>query len=137
MKDTRIERIADGLWALDDAHQGSLYLIEGNERALLIDAGMGAEPLLPVLRTLTDKPIALALTHAHVDHMERADEFETVYLHRGDLYAWPGRLSLLFRMGQILFRVPRRRISSISFTACLRATFTMSRASASGCTTSG
>ena len=35
------------------------------------------------------------------------------------------------------FRVPRRRISSISFTACLRATFTMSRASASGCTTSG
>ena len=68
MKETRIERIADGLWALDDAHQGSLYLIEGNERALLIDAGMGAEPLLPVLRTLTDKPIVLALTHAHVDH---------------------------------------------------------------------
>ena len=87
MKNTRIERIADGLWALDEAHQGSMYLIEGDERALLIDTGMDAKPLLPVLRTLTDKPIILALTHAHVDHMERADEFETVYLHRDDLYA--------------------------------------------------
>ena len=112
----RTEPIADGLWAIDDENQDSMYLIEGRDRALLIDTGMGRSPLLPLLRTLTDKPIDLALTHAHVDHMEHADEFETVYLHRADAAAWPGRLSLLFRAGQMLFHVPRRRLRASRFT---------------------
>lgn len=116
MNGYRVERLDDGLWAIDDERQDSLYLVEGTERALLIDTGMGRESPLPVLRTLTDKPIDLALTHAHVDHMEHAEAFETIYLHRADAAAWPGRLSLLFRMGQRLFRVPRRRLSASRFT---------------------
>lgn len=112
----RVEALGDGLWGIDDEQQDSAYLIEGRDRALLIDTGMGKNALTPVLRTLTDKPIDLALTHAHVDHMEHADEFKTIYLHCADVAAWRGKLSVLFRMGQHLFRVPRRRLSASRFT---------------------
>lgn len=69
----RVEQRGDGLWALDDERQASMDLVEGTECALLIDTGMCRESPLPVLRMQTDKPIDLALTHAHVDHMEHAD----------------------------------------------------------------
>lgn len=39
MNDYRVERIGQGMWAIDDESEDSLYLIEGTERALLIDTG--------------------------------------------------------------------------------------------------
>ncbi len=44
------------------------YLVQGEERALLIDNGFGNEDIRPFLQTLTDLPIMAVNTHAHPDH---------------------------------------------------------------------
>ena len=81
----RVEELQKGLWAIDDEKNDSMYLIEGSQKALLIDTCMVDGPLAPLLRQLTDKPVELALTHAHIDHMYHAPEFATVYLHQADI----------------------------------------------------
>lgn len=45
------------------------YLLLGEERALLIDAGNGIANLRALCRELTDLPIQLVNTHCHIDHV--------------------------------------------------------------------
>ena len=109
-KDYTIQELQLGLFAIDDAKGDSMYLIVGGEKALLIDTCMMEGDLLPMLKTLTDKPIELALTHAHIDHMYHAGEFRTVYLHRRDIAAWrKGLLRLMIVFGFSMFHMPRKR----------------------------
>ena len=63
-----IEKIDEGLWAIDDKMGCSMYLVEGRNKALLVDTGVQEGKILPMLKSLTDKPISLALTHAHIVH---------------------------------------------------------------------
>lgn len=105
----RIEPVADGVYHIDDAHAQSFYLIEGGERALVIDTGMEARALIPLLRTLTEKPFVLALTHAHPDHMYHADEFETVCLGRADIAAWKGTLRLVTDVLVGMRKLPKKK----------------------------
>lgn len=51
------------------------YLLLGQQRALLIDAGLGVSPLRPVVEALTDLPVTAVLTHAHWDHIGGFGEF--------------------------------------------------------------
>lgn len=62
----KAEKISNGFWRIVDPKQCCIYLIEGEDRALVIDTGMSEEPLLPFIKMLTDKPIDLLLTHAHM-----------------------------------------------------------------------
>jgi len=105
----RIESIAQGVWHIDDAHAQSFYLIEGEKRALVIDTGMEARPLAPVLRTLTERPLVLALTHAHPDHMYHADEFQTVCLGKADIQAWKGPLKLATDVLVGMRKLPKKK----------------------------
>jgi glyoxylase-like metal-dependent hydrolase (beta-lactamase superfamily II) len=84
----RVEELQKGLWAIDDEKDDSMYLVEGTQKSLLIDTCMVDGPLTLLLRQLTSKPVELALTHAHIDHMYHAPEFETVYLHQADIDDW-------------------------------------------------
>ena len=45
----------------------SLYLVEGDDRALLIDAGTRIPELDKIVAKITSKPVTMMLTHAHVD----------------------------------------------------------------------
>jgi glyoxylase-like metal-dependent hydrolase (beta-lactamase superfamily II) len=115
-KDYEIEELAPGLFAIDDSKDDSMYLIEGGEKALLIDTGMVRGNIMPLLSSLTSKPIELALTHAHGDHMYHAEEFKTVYLHEADIGAWMPTLSLVTHAGELMFGVPMKRYNIKSFT---------------------
>jgi len=76
-----IVKIRPRVWRLWDTEKDSFYLVEGDSRAALIDTGITpGEKILPILRSLTDKPIELILTHAHIDHFHHMDEFSTVYM---------------------------------------------------------
>ena len=55
------------------------YLIEGEERALLIDGLTGVGSLRAFVRELTELPVTAALTHAHMDHSGIAWESDSVY----------------------------------------------------------
>ncbi|MDO4489349.1 MAG: MBL fold metallo-hydrolase [Eubacteriales bacterium] len=45
------------------------YLIEGTDRALLFDSGMGIGDIRSVVSSLTDKPVTLVNSHSHFDHV--------------------------------------------------------------------
>lgn len=60
-----------------------MYLLIGNERALLIDSGYGKCDLKKIVARLTDKPVVLYNTHGHLDHANGSAGFDA-YLHEND-----------------------------------------------------
>lgn len=66
------------------------YLVEGDEKAALIDTGSGFGSLREVVRQLTDKPLIVLLTHGHTDHAMGCGEFTDcpIYLNREDEYIY-------------------------------------------------
>ena len=63
----------------------SLYLIEGYDRALLIDAGAYVPELDKIAAKITSKPVTMIVTHAHSDHVGGVGAFPEVYLNAGDM----------------------------------------------------
>ncbi|MBN1631184.1 MAG: MBL fold metallo-hydrolase [Thermoleophilia bacterium] len=58
-----------------------LYLLEGSERALLIDTGYGCGRLRRYVERLTDKTVAVVNTHGHPDHVGGNGWWEEVHIH--------------------------------------------------------
>ncbi|MDP4089604.1 MAG: MBL fold metallo-hydrolase, partial [Bacillota bacterium] len=63
----------------------NMYLVEGSEKAVLIDAGLSRDDLAGYVKTLTNKPIEVIITHGHVDHIMCADQFDKVYMSHSDV----------------------------------------------------
>ncbi len=61
------------------------YLIEGTEKALLVDGLSGVGSLKAFVRELTDLPVELVLTHAHPDHLGAAFEYGKCRLHPDEI----------------------------------------------------
>ena len=73
-----VAEVEPGVFAIAEPHHTERvvsYLIEGTERALLLDTGMGVAPLRPEVELLTTKPVTVLLSHAHFDHVGGAHEF--------------------------------------------------------------
>ncbi|MBR4443769.1 MAG: MBL fold metallo-hydrolase [Clostridia bacterium] len=70
-----------GVHHIEDCLGVCFTLIEGAERALLVDAGYGVENVAAFVRTLTDRPVTLWLTHGHHDHAPGAMWFGAVRMH--------------------------------------------------------
>lgn len=78
------QALAPGLTAIVDVLGNHAYLVEGMERALLVDACGGFGDLGMVVRGLTDLPVTVVLTHGHEDHMMGSYWFGEVRLSRLD-----------------------------------------------------
>ena len=70
----------------------SLYIVEGNERALLIDAGTYIPGLDKIVAKITSKPVTMMATHAHGDHVGGVGPFPEVYLNAGDMPIVPNNM---------------------------------------------
>jgi glyoxylase-like metal-dependent hydrolase (beta-lactamase superfamily II) len=57
------------------------YLVVGDDRAALIDTGMGVANIREVVGTLTDKPVTVLLSHAHWDHVGGNSLFDRILIH--------------------------------------------------------
>ncbi len=62
----------------------SLYLVEGSEKAVLIDAGTKIKDLDKIVASITEKPIMLVATHVHPDHVGSIDYFSEIYINQAD-----------------------------------------------------
>lgn len=93
------ELVAPGLWRIDDfggaLGNENMYLFEGKDKALLFDTGMGKGDLAAYLKTLTELPVEVALTHGHYDHFGQVDQFEdhVVYMSGADSARLPANLN--------------------------------------------
>jgi len=76
--------ITPGVWQLDDSTGATYYIIEGTDRALVIDTGMDACDIGAVIASFTALPYELALTHGHGDHSMHCPKFGRVYLDTAD-----------------------------------------------------
>lgn len=66
--DYPIRKIADDTYMISDFGIANCYLLIGEERALLIDCGLGIGDIKGAVEKITDKPILVVATHGHVDH---------------------------------------------------------------------
>jgi len=63
----------------------SLYLVEGNDKAILIDAGTNIKNLDKIVSSITKKPVILVATHVHPDHTGSSiNSFSDIYINLGD-----------------------------------------------------
>ena len=64
----------------------AIYIIEGEERALVIDAGTEIKDYDKIVGTITSKPVTLVATHVHPDHTGSAvNYFDEIYINAADM----------------------------------------------------
>ncbi|MCD8127815.1 MAG: MBL fold metallo-hydrolase, partial [Clostridiales bacterium] len=84
----------------------NMYVVVGEERALLFDAGFGVTDTLPAfVAGITDKPIVCVVGHGHPDHAGAAALFDEVYMNRRDEGLLPVALSYERRMDDVFGRL--------------------------------
>jgi len=82
--DLEISKLEDKLWVVETTDNTTMYIVEGNNKAMLIDTGTNCEKLSEVIRQITQKPLIVLITHIHGDHSGNMDQFKEVYFHAAD-----------------------------------------------------
>lgn len=70
-------------WRLEDGFV-RFFLLEGEEKAVIIDSGVNSPDALDIVRTLTDKQIMLLNTHGDGDHTSGTNSFSEIHMHALD-----------------------------------------------------
>ncbi len=79
-----ISVLEDRTWVLETFDRTTMYILEGDDRAMLIDTGTQCEDLDEIVRKITQKPLTVVLTHNHRDHAGNIRYFDEVYMHPAD-----------------------------------------------------
>jgi len=82
--DLTITKLEKNMWVVETTDMTTMYIIEGTEKAMLIDTGTKCEKLNEVLKKITQKPLYVVITHAHGDHDGNIRFFDEIYLHQAD-----------------------------------------------------
>jgi glyoxylase-like metal-dependent hydrolase (beta-lactamase superfamily II) len=75
------EKVAAGTWLVGESSHVNCFLIEGTDRAVLVDTGLGIADIGRAVRRLTDKPLLVVNTHSHSDHRGGNWRFADVAAH--------------------------------------------------------
>ena len=76
--------ITKNVFRIDTPYGVAMYFVQGKDRGVLIDTGMGVGSLRTFLKSVTSLPYDVYLTHGHCDHAGGASEFDEVYLNPKD-----------------------------------------------------
>lgn len=79
-----VSKLKDKTWVFETWDYTTMYLLEGNDRAALIDAGTRCADLDKIVESITNKPYDVIITHAHPDHAGCIGYFDEVWMHRND-----------------------------------------------------
>jgi glyoxylase-like metal-dependent hydrolase (beta-lactamase superfamily II) len=75
------EEVEPGTWLVSEPGHVNCFLVEGTERAVLVDTGLGIADIGSAARQMTDKPILVVNTHSHSDHRGGNWRFTDVAAH--------------------------------------------------------
>lgn len=78
-----IIKVDEHTWRLEDGFV-RFFLLEGSQKAVLIDSGMNCPDAADQAKTLTDKPLILLNTHGDGDHTSGSNAFSEIYMHEAD-----------------------------------------------------
>ncbi len=79
------QEVLPGVFHIRDGMGVCMTLLAGEKQALLFDVGYGVEDVHAFVRTLTDKPLTVLLSHGHHDHAIGARWFDKTYMFAEDI----------------------------------------------------
>ena len=80
-----LTELAYRTYQISEYGMDSLFWIEGDDKAILLDTGTGTFDVPGFVKAnFGDKPYDVVLTHGHVDHAGGMFQFDKVYLHEAD-----------------------------------------------------
>jgi len=94
----RVEDHGAGIWRIEELYatpgaRGAIWVVDGAERRLVIDAGWGLVPLADHVPALVERPIVAVASHTHFDHIGGLHQF-------AERLAHPAEASILAAPGQ-------------------------------------
>ena len=102
-----VYKLPGNVYAIDEDSQWEeiiSYLIIGEDRAILLDTGMGISSIKAVVDELTDLPVTVVLSHTHHDHMGGMHEFDDLLVYDSD-YAIERATTGMDEFGDISYEV--------------------------------
>lgn len=79
-----VSEIAYRTYAINEFGMATCFILWGDTRGALIDAGCGMYNIKEIADELCPVPYDVLITHGHGDHIGCIDRFEQVYLHPAD-----------------------------------------------------
>lgn len=73
-----INKVAEKVWCIKDYRGDNIYLVVGEDSALLIDTGIGVGDLKSCVQSITNLPLLVVNTHGHHDHVDGNYQFSVV-----------------------------------------------------------
>ncbi len=82
----RVEDHGDGVWRIEELYarpycRGAVWVVDGADRRLVLDAGWGLVPLREHVPALFDRPILAVASHTHFDHVGGLNQFADRLVH--------------------------------------------------------
>lgn len=74
-------QVSRGIWSIAEPSHVTMWLVEGQDRAVLLDTGLGISRVRPVVEQLTSLPVSVVNTHYHFDHVGGNVEFDQTAIH--------------------------------------------------------
>ena len=118
--DIEIEDLGGGIKRLSEFGLVNCFLVEGSEKACLIDTGAGIADLAAVVKTITNKPLTVLITHAHEDHLGGGVWFKEVYVHPADLKTAKLYFNPFVKMGFLRMQNKKRKRHAIPYRAAFQ-----------------
>ncbi len=83
-----IRQLEPGIWQITDVLGDRAYVVVGERAAVLVDTCAGYGNILEAVRSITELPLTVLITHAHYDHVGGAFFFDDVYMAAEDDGRW-------------------------------------------------
>ena len=85
-----VQHLSDGVSLIREKHVAdwlrcNIWHVQGRDRDMIVDTGMGVVSLRDSVSDMLDKPVTAAATHAHVDHVGSHHEFDHCLVHKAEL----------------------------------------------------
>ncbi len=93
----KVTDTGNGIYLVNEGFS-TMFVICGEERALVLDCGTGVGDFAAVIRGITSLPYDVALTHAHVDHAGGRGQFERLFVGEKDVTEVK-KISVILRKG--------------------------------------